>query len=193
MMAMTTADPSFGVDQGLPTSFTVLVCHGCCCATVNKHPDVDHLGHLRQIEAAVSAADVARARVRVTDCLGPCSRSNVVVIRPRTAGQRHLGLNAPPERRAVWLGHLLDDRAIGSLTGWLRVGGPVHARLPTALADHRFDPTNEQAQRSARSDQHRAGPDQPVALARTITTRDRSSAPRTERSGGPTRRRRHHR
>lgn len=105
-----------------PSRVSVLVCRGCCCGTVRRHPDVDHDGHLARLRGAL--ADQPRSRLWTVDCLGPCSRSNVVVV--RSAGRRR------------WFGEMLDDESIGSLTRWLEAGaGPD---VPPDLAGHEFDP-----------------------------------------------------
>jgi (2Fe-2S) ferredoxin len=91
----------------------VTACRGCCCGTAKKHPDVDHAALLDRLTAGLGAD----ARVRTSDCLGPCEESNVVVVTP-----------APPARlrgaRAVWLRGVLDDAATDAVVEWVRAGGP---------------------------------------------------------------------
>jgi predicted metal-binding protein len=62
---------------------TVTVCRGCCCGTRKKHPDVDHRAQLDELRASVK--DVAR--VRTSDCLDDCKRSNVMVVSPSRSGR----------------------------------------------------------------------------------------------------------
>jgi (2Fe-2S) ferredoxin len=101
----------------------VLVCRGCCCGTADKHPDVDHDAHLARIRSAVSAS--ASTRLWTTGCLGPCERSNVVVVRTGT-GRR-------------WFGDVLTDDAVRGLADWLAAGTPP--RLPAPLAARQFLPS----------------------------------------------------
>jgi len=122
-----------GASERRPDSFTVLVCRGCCCGTAGKHPDVPHGEHLRRINDAIATLSEPRSRVRVTDCLGPCRHSNVVVVRPHRRGR-------PGDRDAVWLGEMLTQAAIDTLTAWIRAGGPSRCRLPPSLEAHMFDP-----------------------------------------------------
>jgi predicted metal-binding protein len=98
------------------SAFTVLVCRGCCCGTVRKHPDVDHVGHLDRLGRA---AEAGGGQLRTVDCLGDCSHSNVVVVRRR--GQP-----------AKWIGDLNTDAAIESLSSWIESGAIRHP--PTDLA-----------------------------------------------------------
>jgi hypothetical protein len=88
------------------TDLSVLVCRGCCCGT-DKHPDVDHDGQLAQLEAA-------GARCHVVDCLGPCDRSNVVVVRRDEA--------------RWWFGEVFDA---GPLAAWVAQGAAGEPPLPT--------------------------------------------------------------
>jgi hypothetical protein len=104
---------------GRPTS--VLVCRGCCCGTVGKHPDVDHVGQLARLRAALPDDG---SRVWEVDCLGPCERSNVVVVRRG--------------RRRRWFGEVLDQEDTGALAAWLAAG--PGAMPPARLAAREFDP-----------------------------------------------------
>jgi (2Fe-2S) ferredoxin len=106
---------------------TVTVCRGCCCGTVSKHPDVDHDGQLRVLRAAAGQ----QHRVRASDCLNVCDRSNVVVVQPTPAARR-------AGARPVWLGGVLDDGAVAAITEWLADGGPGIAAIPESLASHTF-------------------------------------------------------
>lgn len=114
------------LDQSKPT---VTVCRGCCCGTAKKHPTIDHdvrLANLRDIVEGVG-------NLRTSDCLGPCERSNVVVVSPSRRGHRAGG-------RPMWLGRVLDEHAETVISEWLRDGGPGLAQPPEALAMYRFRP-----------------------------------------------------
>lgn len=100
----------------------MLVCRGCCCGTLSKHPDVDHAGHLAALQDAVGG--IGGARVFTVDCLDQCDRSNVVVV--RTGGARR------------WFAGMLDDGPVADLATWLADGG--RADLPGSLDVHAFDP-----------------------------------------------------
>jgi hypothetical protein len=65
------------------------------------------------------------ARVRVTDCLGCCEHSNVVVVR------------AGAER--WWFGGLLIDGAVNAVARWIATGVPSPPSM--AAATHVFDPS----------------------------------------------------
>ena len=113
------------LDRNKPT---VTVCRGCCCGTTKKHPDTDHEALL------VALGDLVRdiADLRVTDCLGPCERSNVVVVSPSRGGHRRGG-------RSTWLGYVFDDTAGSAIASWLQGGGPGLADFPRSLRRHRFE------------------------------------------------------
>ncbi|MEM8745809.1 MAG: hypothetical protein AAGF91_03835 [Actinomycetota bacterium] len=108
-------------------STSVLVCRGCCCGTESKHPDVDHDGHEERLR---TAAEAAAGRVMTVDCLGPCERSNVVVVRRGT--------------QRTWFGDLLDDDQIDRLGAWIASGSPD---VPADLAAHRFEGPTQRARR----------------------------------------------
>jgi predicted metal-binding protein len=99
---------------------TVLVCRGCCCGTERKHPEVDHEAQLRDLRAAAAASG---AVVRQVGCLGPCSESNVMVVRSPGATKRH------------WFGSMLESDATAAMAGWIAAGcrGPVPAELAPNL------------------------------------------------------------
>jgi predicted metal-binding protein len=102
-------------------SLSVLVCRGCCCGTA-KHPDVDHEAQVETLRR--SLPDGTRARLFEVDCLGPCSRSNVVVVR------------RDGERR--WFGQILDDEVTQALAGWVSDG--AQEPPPALVARHEFAP-----------------------------------------------------
>jgi len=103
------------------TSSSVLVCRGCCCGTVNKHPRIDHDAHLALLRAT---AEGSSTKLWTVDCLGSCERSNVVVV--RTGATRR------------WFGDMLDDDDIDQLAAWLQTGAPPS--LSARLAAHEFTP-----------------------------------------------------
>lgn len=70
--------------------------------------------------------------MRVSDCLGPCAESDVLVVSPSAAGRRAGG-------RPVWLGLTHSDAALTDIAGWAGDGGPGVAALPDTLALHRID------------------------------------------------------
>jgi (2Fe-2S) ferredoxin len=100
---------------------SVLVCRGCCCGT-SKHPDVDHEAQVETLRR--SLPDGMRARLFEVDCLGPCSRSNVVVV--RRDGVRR------------WFGQILDAEVTQALACWVHEGAPEP--LPALVAVHEFVP-----------------------------------------------------
>ena len=55
---------------------TVTMCHGCCCGQAEKNPRTDHAAQLARLREALPLG----ARLRQSDCLDVCERSNVVVI-----------------------------------------------------------------------------------------------------------------
>lgn len=97
----------------------VLVCRGCCCGTLRKHPDTDHQGQVAALREAVGTA-----AVREVDCLGRCDRSNVVVVRRRGAA-------------AAWLGPVLTEAVTAAVADWAAAGAPEPA--PPVIAALRFD------------------------------------------------------
>ena len=113
-----------------PTA-TLLVCRGCCCGTEEKHPRVDHHAQIEHLREAVAKLD--GARVRVTECLGPCERSNVVAV-------RHRDIDRPGFRvGTTWLGGLLEPEDTTQLADWL-AHGAVPEHRPVTLDDYVFDP-----------------------------------------------------
>jgi predicted metal-binding protein len=102
---------------------SVLVCRGCCCGTLSKHPTVDHAGHLERLRAAMPAGTTDK--LWTVDCLGQCDRSNVVVVRVGVSRRR-------------WFGRMLADDDVAALAEWVASG--ASAELPSALASHEFAP-----------------------------------------------------
>jgi hypothetical protein len=102
----------------------VTVCRGCCCGT-EKHPHTDHAGQVHRLARS-------GARVRVSDCLGVCEHSNVVVMQPSPAERRRGG-------RPVWLAGILDDDVTHSVAAWAADGGPGSVPPPENLRPHIID------------------------------------------------------
>ena len=107
------------------------VCRDCCCGDAGKHPDVDHDAQLAAIRQAVGE----RHRVRVSECLRVCERSNVVVVHPTPAARRG-------GARLVHLGDILEDGLVAEVASWLDAGGPGLAPAPAALRERVFDPAD---------------------------------------------------
>jgi hypothetical protein len=108
---------------------TVFLCRGCCCGHQRKHPHVEHAAHLHRLREQAGN----QTAVRVSDCLGPCERSNVVVLVPSRAARR-------AGARPVWLGWVLDTTAIDAIADWACAGGPGIAPPPPLLELHQFRP-----------------------------------------------------
>lgn len=102
-------------------TLSVLVCRGCCCGT-SKHPDVDHEAQVETFRRSLPGG--IRARLFEVDCLGPCSRSNVVVV--RRDGVRR------------WFGQILETETTEALADWVRDGAPDPT--PMRIARHEFVP-----------------------------------------------------
>lgn len=112
---------------------TVTVCRGCCCGTERKHPGVDHAGQVAALRAGLGGA----GRVRVTDCLDACERSNVVVVGPSAEGRRAGG-------RPVWLANVLHPETVDEVVEWVRAGGPGLGEPPGLLDLCAFGPSRRQ-------------------------------------------------
>lgn len=116
----------------------VLLCRGCCCGDVGKHPRTDHDGQrdvLLDLDRTDGAERADGVRVRVVDCLDQCDRSNVVLVRDFTGGRR------PQD---TWLGGVLNPATTDRLVDWVRVGGS----LPRELEPHRFGQDSRQPSKS---------------------------------------------
>jgi hypothetical protein len=98
----------------------VLICRGCCCGSTRKHPDIDH--------EAQTAAISSVSQARVVDCVGECSFSNLVVVRPKPG-------------QSVWLGRLNSDLLTQELCAWLEAGAPLP--LPPVLEVFSFTPSTK--------------------------------------------------
>jgi hypothetical protein len=97
---------------------SVLICRGCCCGTQD---DVEHDRHLATIRAATIAVG---GRVKITNCIGPCDRKNVVVVRTRRHADRWT---------ARYFG-AVGDTEVAALTDWLAAGS-THEAEPAELSD----------------------------------------------------------
>ena len=106
---------------------TVTVCRGCCCGTAKKRPGVDHDARLADLRDRLHGL----ATVRVTDCLGPCERSDVMVVSPSPSARR-------TGARPVWLGQLNGRHEPAAVADWVRDGGPGVADLPESLGRSPF-------------------------------------------------------
>ncbi|ANY07192.1 hypothetical protein [Pseudonocardia sp. HH130630-07] len=113
----------------MPATPSLTVCRGCCCGSGRKHPGVDHAGLLDRLRAGTDG----HARLRTSECLGPCADSDVVVVGPAPAARR-------AGARPVWLRRVLDRAAVDAVADWVRAGGPGAADRPDALAEHVFAP-----------------------------------------------------
>ena len=111
----------------------ILACMGCCCGHAERGGPKTAPGMLkREMRRAFRHAGLeGRARLAFTDCLGPCSEANVVVV---------YGRSAP-----LWLRRVNAIEPFAMLLDWLRdslaesnraagVDGP----LPPALAMRTF-------------------------------------------------------
>lgn len=124
-----------------PTRCTLTVCHGCCCGTLRKHPDVDSAGHRDRL-AGLQAGSGA-ASVRVVDCVDACDHSNVIVVGPSRRG-RELG------GRPVWLGAVLADEDVDHVLAWVSAGGPGVVDVPGPLLPLMFSRAALPPERSQR-------------------------------------------
>jgi hypothetical protein len=84
---------------------SVLACRGSHCGNAVTHPDVDHPAQLAQFRAATA---LSHGTTRVVDCLGPCERANIVVV-------RH-------EDQRFWFGGVLSVELSDALAGWISAG-----------------------------------------------------------------------
>jgi (2Fe-2S) ferredoxin len=106
----------------------VTVCRGCCCGTTKKHPRIDHADLHERLRRAIAGT----ANLRVTDCLGFCQRSNVIVVSPARHARRF--------GRPTWFGYVLDSGVIAHIGDWVRHGGPGLADHHDELDLHTFTP-----------------------------------------------------
>jgi hypothetical protein len=114
------------------TGCALTVCRGCCCGREDPVQAMEMLEQLR--------ADLPGTVIRTSDCLGPCSRKDVVVVQP-SARMRRAG------SRPVWLAWMGDRRSVAELAGWVREGGPGQAEMPAGLALQVFRPEKRASSR----------------------------------------------
>lgn len=86
-------------------SASLLICRGCCCGT-DKHPDVDHEAQVETLRVAVAVRP--RTKLYTTECLGPCERSNVIVVRTGKTKR--------------WFGGMLGEHSTEALAAWVADG-----------------------------------------------------------------------
>jgi cobaltochelatase CobN len=110
-----------------PDAALVLACSGCCCG----HPESGGpKTPPRTLRAATRRAFRhagldGRVRLAFTDCLGPCSEANVVLL--------YLG------GRPLWFRRMNSPELIATLVEYVRsVIGHLGDALPRALADRSF-------------------------------------------------------
>lgn len=103
---------------------TVVVCRGGDCGSRAKHPDIDHVGLLREARERLEGV----ARVLPSACLDACERSNVVVV-------------VPPDEEPVWIGEVLDADTNAAVCSFVRDGGPSAAAEPIEVELRAFRPT----------------------------------------------------
>lgn len=84
-------------------SLSVLVCRGCCCGTQDG---IDHDRHLQQLTEVTTANG---GDLRVTNCIGPCDRKNVVVVRARE----------PIARWRSFYFRAVGDDEVAAIAAWL--------------------------------------------------------------------------
>ena len=105
---------------------TINVCDGCCCGRVNKS---NLAVPKNELKALWREHDLSKhVNLRVTSCLGPCSRANVTLV-------------STNEGR-TWLGGISSEDHYRTLVDWaqnIAVNGEDHG-LPERLLALRFDP-----------------------------------------------------
>jgi len=105
---------------------TINVCDGCCCGRVNKSNLAVPKNELKTLWREHDLSK--HVNLRVTSCLGPCSRANVALV-------------STNEGR-TWLGGIASEDHYRTLVDWaqnIAVNGEDHG-LPERLLALRFDP-----------------------------------------------------
>jgi (2Fe-2S) ferredoxin len=100
---------------------TLTVCRGCCCGadtTADPAPAV----LLDQLRTGCGGA----ARIRTSDCLGPCERSDVVVVAPSRTGRAG-------GARTVWVARVTSSPVVEALSAWVAEGGPGVVEAPPTV------------------------------------------------------------
>ena len=105
---------------------TINICDGCCCGRVNKSNMAVPTTELKALWNEHNLAQ--HVNLRVTSCLGPCSRANVTLV-------------STSEGR-TWLGGIASEDHYQTLVDWaqnIAVNGPQHP-LPDSLLTLKFTP-----------------------------------------------------
>ena len=110
----------------------VTICRGCCCGSGRKHPGLDRPHHDGLLDRLTRGIE-GHARLRTSECLGPCADSDVVVVGPTPVARR-------AGARPVWLRAVLDAATTDAVADWVRAGGPGTAPRPAVLDGHVFTP-----------------------------------------------------
>ncbi|GAB3105645.1 hypothetical protein GCM10027160_00040 [Streptomyces calidiresistens] len=126
----------------------MVICRGCCCGNPGRDPGTDHDGQLLRLREA-EAESGGRLRLRVSDCLGPCGKANVLVVTPSSEGRRRGG-------RPVWLGWVNEPEGTEEVVAWVAAGGPGVAEPPVTLELHEVPP-GDPARPAKRSGGRRGG------------------------------------
>jgi cobaltochelatase CobN len=113
-------------DAVIPESCLVLACVGCCCGHAERGgPKTPPRTLKREMRRAFRDSGLAgRARLAFTDCLGPCSEANVVLV--------YL------DGRPLWLRRVNDVARFLAVLAWIAAALDGAARLSPALAAHSF-------------------------------------------------------
>ena len=105
---------------------TINICDGCCCGRVNKSNMAVPQDELKALWKENNLSQ--HVNLRVTSCLGPCSRANVTLVSTKEG--------------RTWLGGIASEDHYRTLVDWaqkIAEGGEDHA-LPESLLALRFDP-----------------------------------------------------
>lgn len=121
-------------DRAVAGHATVVVCRGGDCGSRRKHPDTDHRDQLGRFREALGRELV------VSRCLDACEHSNVVVVVPRTPGERE-------KDEPVWVGEVNDPETTADLLDWIRAAAVIDSEdLPVLVQIRRFSPTRRNRQ-----------------------------------------------
>ena len=105
---------------------TVNICDGCCCGRVNKSNLAVPKDELKSLWREHELSK--HVNLRVTSCLGPCSRANVTLV-------------STSEGR-TWLGGIASEDHYQTLVDWAQgvAEQGIHHPLPSSLDSLRFTP-----------------------------------------------------
>jgi hypothetical protein len=112
------------VDAAPDAVLEVVVCRGCCCGSLRKHPGADHRAQVEALAAGLAA--IPGSRLRLTGCLDLCRNSNVIGVSDGRSGQRSV----------AWFGGMLLRSDTEALVRFLTAGGA----LPLELHRRRLAP-----------------------------------------------------